>query len=65
MPEKVFAQIIIDGVRHHLLEHQRPEQSAFTPKSSMIDRILVLRWPQGGPTSYGYILQAVGVAVEL
>ena len=24
-----------------------------------------LRWPQGGPTSYGYILQAVGVAVEL
>ena len=24
-----------------------------------------LRWPQGGPTSYSYILQAVGVAVEL
>ena len=24
-----------------------------------------LRWPQGGPTLYGYILQAVGVVVEL
>ena len=24
-----------------------------------------LRWPQGGPTPYGYLLQAVGVAVEL
>ena len=21
---------------------------------------MFLRWPQGGPTSYGYILQAVG-----
>jgi len=41
---KVFAQIIINGVRHHhLLEHQRPEQSGFTPKSSKIDRILALR----------------------
>ena len=40
---KVFAQIIIDRVRHHLLEHQRPEQSGFTPKRSTIDRILALR----------------------
>ena len=31
------------GVRHHLLEHQHPEQSGFTPKRSMIDRILALR----------------------
>ena len=40
---KVFAQIIIDRVRHHLLEQQRPEQSGFTPKRSTIDRILALR----------------------
>ena len=35
--------MIIDRVRHHLLEHQRPKQSGFTPKRSMIDRILALR----------------------
>ena len=43
VPGKVFARIILDRVRHHLLEHQRPEQSGFTPKRSMIDRILALR----------------------
>ena len=43
MPGKVFARITLDRVRHHLLEHQRPEQSGFTPKRSMIDRILALR----------------------
>ena len=43
VPGKVFAQIIIDWVRHHMLEHQRPEQSGFTPKRSTIDRILALR----------------------
>ena len=40
---KVFALIILDRVRHHLLEHQHPEQSGFTPKRSMNDRILALR----------------------
>ena len=39
---KVFARIILDRVRHHLLEHQRPEQSGFTPKTSTIDRVLAL-----------------------
>ena len=34
MPCKVFAWIILDRVRHHLLEHQCPEQSGFTPKRS-------------------------------
>ena len=43
MPGKVFARIIIDRLRHRLLEHQRPEQSGFTPKRSTIDRILALR----------------------
>ena len=42
MPGKVFAQIILVRVRHHLLEHQRPEQSGFPPKRSTIDRILAL-----------------------
>ena len=32
VPGKVFARIILDRVRHHLLEHQRPEQSGFIPK---------------------------------
>ena len=40
---KVFAQIIFDRVHHHLLEHQHPENSGFTPQRSMIDRILALR----------------------
>ena len=39
---KVFARIILDRVRHHLLEHQHPKQSGFTPKRSTIDHILVL-----------------------
>ena len=43
MPGKVFSRIIIGRVRHHLLEHQHPEQSGFTPKRSTIDRILALR----------------------
>ena len=30
-------------MRRHLLEHQHPEQSGFTPKRSTIDRILALR----------------------
>ena len=33
VPGKVFAQIIPDRVRHHLLKHQRPQQLGFTPKS--------------------------------
>ena len=43
VPGKVFARIIIDRVRHHLLEHQRSGQSGFTPKRSTVDRILALR----------------------
>ena len=40
---KVFARIILYSACHHLLEHQHPEQSGFTPKRSTIDRILALR----------------------
>ena len=40
---KVLARIIIDGVRHHLREHQHPEQSGFTPKKSTINCILALQ----------------------
>ena len=43
LPGKFFAQIILNRVRHHLLAHQCPEQSGFTPKRSTIDRILALR----------------------
>ena len=43
VPGKVFARIIHDRVRHHLIEHQHSEQSGFTPKRSMIDRIIALR----------------------
>ena len=38
VPGRVFARIIFDRVRHHLLEHQRPELLGFTPKRSMTDR---------------------------
>ena len=43
VPDKVFARIILDRVRHNLLEHQHPEQSGYTPKRSMIDHILALQ----------------------
>ena len=43
VPGKVFACIILDRVRHHLLERQHPKQSGFTPKRSTIDCILALR----------------------
>ena len=43
VPGKIFARIILERVRHHLLEHQRPEQSGFTSKRSTIDHILALR----------------------
>ena len=43
VPGKVFAWIILERVRHRLLEYQCPEQSGFTPKRSTIDRILALR----------------------
>ena len=43
VPGKILARIILDRVRHHLLEHQRPDQSGFIPKRLTIDRILALR----------------------
>ena len=43
VPGKVFARMIIDRVRHHLLEHQHTEQSGFIPKRSTIYHILVIR----------------------
>ena len=41
VPGMVFVRIILDQVRHHLLEHQCPEQSGFTPKRLTIDRIIL------------------------
>ena len=44
VPGKVFARIIIiDGVRHHLLEHQHPEQSGFTLNRLTTECILALQ----------------------
>ena len=40
---KVFAQIILDRVCHHLLEHQCTEQSNITSKKLTIDCIRALR----------------------
>ena len=42
VPGKVFAGILLERCRHHLLEHHCPEQSGFSPKWSPIDRILAL-----------------------
>ena len=43
VPGKLFARIILDRIRPHLIKHQRAEQSGFTPKKSTVDRILALR----------------------
>ena len=43
VPGKVLAHILLMRIRPHLLKHQRPEQSGFTPGKSTIDRILALR----------------------
>ena len=43
VPGKVLALILLRRIRDHLLMHQRPEQSGFTPGKSTIDRILALR----------------------
>ncbi|XP_069972308.1 uncharacterized protein [Penaeus vannamei] len=43
IPGKVLAHILLRRIRDHLLWHQRPEQSGFTPGKSTIDCILALR----------------------
>ena len=43
VPGKIFARILLGRIHSHLLKHQRPEQSGFTPKKSTTDRILALR----------------------
>jgi hypothetical protein len=43
VPGKAYARILLGRSRYHLLAHQRPEQSGFTPKKSTTDRILALR----------------------
>ena len=40
---KLFGRTILNRIRGHLVKHQRPEQSGFTPKKSTVDRILALR----------------------
>ena len=43
VPGKVLAHLLLMRIRGHLLEHQRHEQSGFTPGKSTTDRILALR----------------------
>ncbi|XP_069995970.1 uncharacterized protein [Penaeus vannamei] len=43
IPGKVLGHILLRRMRDHLLRHQRPEQSGFTPGKSTRDRILALR----------------------
>ena len=43
VPGKVFARVLLNRIREHLIAHQRTEQSGFTPKKSTVDRILALR----------------------
>ena len=43
VPGKVFARVLLNRIRQLLLDHQRPEQSGFTPKRSTVDCILALR----------------------
>ena len=39
----MLAHLLLTRIRSHLLKHQRPEQSGFTPGKSTTDRILALR----------------------
>jgi len=41
-PGKVLAHLILDRVKDKLLSVRRPEQSGFTPKRSIVDRIALL-----------------------
>ena len=43
VPGKVSTRVLLNRIRQLLLDHQRPEQSGFTPKHSTVDRILELR----------------------
>ena len=42
-PGKVFARLLLNRIRDHLILTQFPGQAGFTPKRSTIDRILELR----------------------
>ncbi|KAG0729261.1 Retrovirus-related Pol polyprotein from type-2 retrotransposable element R2DM [Chionoecetes opilio] len=39
---KVLAHLLLTRIRSHLVKHQRPQQSGFTPGKSTTDRILAL-----------------------
>ncbi|KAG0710615.1 Cytochrome P450 10 [Chionoecetes opilio] len=43
VPGKVLSHLLLTRIRSHLLKHQRPQQSGFTPGKSTTDRILALR----------------------
>ena len=43
VPGKVLAHLLLTRIRIHLLKHQRPEQSGFTPGKSTTHRILAFR----------------------
>ncbi|KAG0728096.1 putative protein in type-1 retrotransposable element R1DM [Chionoecetes opilio] len=43
LPGKVLAHLLLTRIRSHLVKHQRPQQSGFTPDKSTTDRILALR----------------------
>ena len=61
VPGKVFARIILDWVHHHLLEHQSPEQSGFTPMRSIINCIHALLVLTEGRREFWQGLQAAHV----
>ncbi|KAG0714105.1 LINE-1 retrotransposable element ORF2 protein [Chionoecetes opilio] len=42
IPGKVLAHLLLTRIRSHLVKHQRPQQSGFTPGKSTTDRILAL-----------------------
>ena len=42
-PGKVFARLLLNRIRDHLILTQRLEQAGFTPRKSTIDWILGLR----------------------
>ena len=40
VPGKLLAHLLLTRIRNHLLKHQRPEQSGFTPGKSTTERFV-------------------------
>ncbi|KAG0718623.1 Transient receptor potential channel pyrexia [Chionoecetes opilio] len=64
VPGKVLAHLLLARIRSHLLKHQRPQQSGFTPGKSTTDRILALRFLVERRLIFAELLEVLVMALE-